>query len=123
MAKEEIDNHTMEQYLALTQGNQASGVVDRVSPGTADYWDLFKKPLFKGNQTNSGAGFQDTLNAEKAGEEVDLSAAGLSNTAVSPTHGDTSQFHDDPDMPRLEDIIYSNDEDVVGAEADFNNLE
>nr|GEV88986.1 hypothetical protein [Tanacetum cinerariifolium] len=26
-------------------------------------------------------------------------------------------------MPGLEDIIYSNDEDVVGAEADFNNLE
>nr|GFC83352.1 hypothetical protein [Tanacetum cinerariifolium] len=51
-----------------------------------------------------------------------FSAAGLSNTAVSPTHGDTSQFPDDPDMPRLEDIIYSNDEDVVGAEADFNNL-
>nr|GFC88670.1 putative ribonuclease H-like domain-containing protein [Tanacetum cinerariifolium] len=27
------------------------------------------------------------------------------------------------DMPELEDITYSNDEDVVAAEADFNNLE
>nr|GFB72526.1 hypothetical protein [Tanacetum cinerariifolium] len=26
-------------------------------------------------------------------------------------------------MPKLEDITYSDDEDVVGAEADFNNLE
>nr|GFA59741.1 copia protein [Tanacetum cinerariifolium] len=26
-------------------------------------------------------------------------------------------------MPELEDIIYSDDKDVVGAEADFNNLE
>nr|GFC38140.1 putative ribonuclease H-like domain-containing protein [Tanacetum cinerariifolium] len=36
---------------------------------------------------------------------------------------DASQLSDDLDMPGLEDIIYSDDEDVVGAEADFNNLE
>nr|GEW27639.1 putative ribonuclease H-like domain-containing protein [Tanacetum cinerariifolium] len=55
-------------------------------------------------------------------------AAGPSNTAVSPTYGETSdinasQLPDDLDMPVLEDIIYSDDENVVGAEADFNNLE
>nr|GFD22208.1 hypothetical protein [Tanacetum cinerariifolium] len=33
------------------------------------------------------------------------------------------QLPDDPDMPELEDITYSDDEDDVGAEADFNNLE
>nr|GFC48014.1 hypothetical protein [Tanacetum cinerariifolium] len=159
------------------------------------------------NQTSSGAGFQDTLDAEKAGEEVDLSymlflkpeskvilspsssaqskdqddktmkeatgkshvesvigyrdlntefqdcfenssnevptasttvptigqntlnstntfsVAGLLNTGVSPTYGDASQFLDDPDMPGVKDIIYSDDEDVVGVEANFNNLE
>nr|GFA49736.1 hypothetical protein [Tanacetum cinerariifolium] len=36
---------------------------------------------------------------------------------------DASQLLDDPDMPKLEDITYSDDEDDVGAEADFNNLE
>nr|GEW79151.1 retrovirus-related Pol polyprotein from transposon TNT 1-94 [Tanacetum cinerariifolium] len=57
-----------------------------------------------------------------------FSAAGPSNTTASPTHGkssfkDASKLPDDPDMPELEDITYSNDENVVGAEADFNNLE
>nr|GFA58251.1 hypothetical protein [Tanacetum cinerariifolium] len=57
-----------------------------------------------------------------------FSAAGPSNAAASPTYGkssfiDASQLHDDPDMPELEDITYSDDEDDVGAEADFNNLE
>nr|GEZ50709.1 putative ribonuclease H-like domain-containing protein [Tanacetum cinerariifolium] len=57
-----------------------------------------------------------------------FSAAGLSNDAVSLTYGkssfiDASQLPDDPDMQELEDIIYSADEDVVGAKADFNNLE
>nr|GEX19053.1 hypothetical protein [Tanacetum cinerariifolium] len=57
-----------------------------------------------------------------------FSAAGPSNAAVSPTHikssyMDTSQFTDDPNMPKLKDITYSNDEEDVGAEADFTNLE
>nr|GEY15615.1 hypothetical protein [Tanacetum cinerariifolium] len=57
-----------------------------------------------------------------------LSAAGPSNAAVSPTHRkssciDTSYYLDDPNMPKLEDITYSDDEDDVSEEADFNNLE
>nr|GFA85222.1 hypothetical protein [Tanacetum cinerariifolium] len=57
-----------------------------------------------------------------------FSAAGPSNDAVSPTHGkssyvDSSQLPDDPNMPELENITYSDDEDDVGAEADFTNLE
>nr|GEW20952.1 hypothetical protein [Tanacetum cinerariifolium] len=57
-----------------------------------------------------------------------FSAAGPSNTAVSPIHGkssyvDTSQYLDDLNMPALEDITYSDDEEDVGAEADFTNLE
>nr|GFA38523.1 hypothetical protein [Tanacetum cinerariifolium] len=61
---------------------------------------------------------QNSLNSTNT-----FSVAGPSNTTVSPTYKDASQFPDDPDMPGLEDIIYSDDEDVVGAEADFNNLE
>nr|GEX16680.1 retrovirus-related Pol polyprotein from transposon TNT 1-94 [Tanacetum cinerariifolium] len=57
-----------------------------------------------------------------------FSAAGPSNTVVSLTHEkslyvDTSQYPDDPNMPALEDITYSDDEKDVGAEADFTNLE
>nr|GEU70122.1 hypothetical protein [Tanacetum cinerariifolium] len=57
-----------------------------------------------------------------------FSAPGPSNATASPTYGkslfiDASQLPDDSDMPKLEDITYSDDEDNVGAEADFNNLE
>nr|GEV63219.1 putative ribonuclease H-like domain-containing protein [Tanacetum cinerariifolium] len=57
-----------------------------------------------------------------------FSVAGPSNTAVSLTHGkssymDTSQLPDDPNMPELEDITYSDDKEDIGAEADFTNLE
>nr|GFB58746.1 hypothetical protein [Tanacetum cinerariifolium] len=46
-----------------------------------------------------------------------FSVVGPSNTTVSPTYGDASQFPNDLDMSGLEDIIYSDDKDVVGAEA------
>nr|GEU70160.1 hypothetical protein [Tanacetum cinerariifolium] len=57
-----------------------------------------------------------------------FSAAGPSNIVVSPTHGkssymDPSQYPNDPNMLALEYITYSDDEEVVGAEADFTNLE
>nr|GEY83875.1 hypothetical protein [Tanacetum cinerariifolium] len=60
-----------------------------------------------------------------------FSAAGPSNNAVSlnfklggkSSYVDPSQYPDDPDMPALEDITYSDDEEDVGAEVDFSNLE
>nr|GEV29142.1 putative ribonuclease H-like domain-containing protein [Tanacetum cinerariifolium] len=56
-----------------------------------------------------------------------FSAAGTSNTNTSPTHGKpslkvASQLSDNSDMLEMEDIAYS-DHENVGAEVDFNNLE
>nr|GFA13266.1 hypothetical protein [Tanacetum cinerariifolium] len=60
-----------------------------------------------------------------------FSAAGPSNNTVSlnfklggkSSYVDPSQYPGDPDMPDLEDITYSDDEEDVGVEADFSNLE
>nr|GEV44543.1 ribonuclease H-like domain-containing protein [Tanacetum cinerariifolium] len=57
-----------------------------------------------------------------------FSAAGPLNATVCPTHGKSSyvdafQYPDDLNMPELEDITYSDDEEDVGAEDDFTNLE
>nr|GEY14768.1 ribonuclease H-like domain-containing protein [Tanacetum cinerariifolium] len=60
-----------------------------------------------------------------------VNAASPSDNTVSSTFViggkssfmDPSQYPDDLDMPTLEDIVYSDDEEDVGAEADFSNLE
>nr|GEV14318.1 hypothetical protein [Tanacetum cinerariifolium] len=60
-----------------------------------------------------------------------FSAVGPSNNVVSLNFDlggkysfvDPSQYFDDLDMPTLEDITYSNNEEDVGAKADFSNLE
>nr|GEY04813.1 hypothetical protein [Tanacetum cinerariifolium] len=96
---------------SINEVNAAGTLVPAVGQNSSDITNTF---------SDAGNTFSDVGNT--------FSAAGPSNAAASPTHGkssciDASQLPDDPDMPELEDITYSDDEDDVSAEADFNNLE
>nr|GEX59537.1 ribonuclease H-like domain-containing protein [Tanacetum cinerariifolium] len=89
------------------------------SAQTKKHDDKTKREV-KGKIPTVGQIFTDSTNT--------FSIAGPSNAVVSPTHGkssyvDSSQLPDDLNMPELEDITYSDDEEDVGAEADFTNLE
>nr|GFB43104.1 ribonuclease H-like domain, reverse transcriptase, RNA-dependent DNA polymerase [Tanacetum cinerariifolium] len=81
------------------------------------------------NELNAAGTIVSTIGQNSSNNtNTTFSVAGPSNAATSPTYGkssfiDASQLPDDPDMPKLEDITYSDDEDDVGTEADFNNLE
>nr|GEX12628.1 ribonuclease H-like domain-containing protein [Tanacetum cinerariifolium] len=80
------------------------------------------------NEVNVAGTIVPTIGQNSSNSTNPFSVAGPSNTTSSPTHRkssfiDASQLSDDPDMPKLEDITYSDDENDVGAEADFNNLE
>nr|GEU76551.1 hypothetical protein [Tanacetum cinerariifolium] len=83
------------------------------------------QPVVAGNQPNSSVGFQEHFNAVKEPE---------SEVHVSPSSSAKTKKHDDKtkreakervlsNMPALEDITYSDDEEDVGVEADFSNLE
>nr|GEW01678.1 ribonuclease H-like domain-containing protein [Tanacetum cinerariifolium] len=78
--------------------------------------------------TKEAKGKIPTVRQISTNNTTTFSAAGPYNTAVSLTlekssYVDTSQYHDDPNTPALEDITYSDDDEDVGAEADFTNLE
>nr|GEV21737.1 hypothetical protein [Tanacetum cinerariifolium] len=80
------------------------------------------------NEVNAAGTIVPTIGQNSPNNTNTFSVAGLSNVAASPTYGkssfiNASQLPNDPDMPELEDITYFDDEDDVGAEADFNNLE
>nr|GEX24249.1 hypothetical protein [Tanacetum cinerariifolium] len=108
------------------------------------------QPVVIGNQPNHNAGIQENLNTANSTNSVNaantpvtaigpnstnntnsFSISGPANIAVSPNfeiYGkssfvDPSQYLDDPNMADLEDITYSDDEEDVGAEVDFSNLE
>nr|GFD30054.1 hypothetical protein [Tanacetum cinerariifolium] len=80
------------------------------------------------NEVNAAGSIVPTVGKNSPNNSNTFSAAGPSNAAASPTYGkssfiDASQLPDDLDMPELEAITYSDDENNVGAEVDFNNLE
>nr|GEW51175.1 hypothetical protein [Tanacetum cinerariifolium] len=92
---------------------------------SAEFEDYSKDSI---NEVNTTGTLVPTVGQISPNSTNTFSVAGTSNAATSPTHRkssciDASQIPDDPEMPELEDITYSDDEDNVGAEADFNNLE
>nr|GEU36485.1 ribonuclease H-like domain, reverse transcriptase, RNA-dependent DNA polymerase [Tanacetum cinerariifolium] len=92
---------------------------------SAEFEDLFDNNI---NEINAAGSLVPAIGQIFTNSTNTFSDAGPSNTAVRPTHGkslyvDTSQYPDDPNMPELEDITYFDDEEEVGAEADFTNLE
>nr|GEV19937.1 hypothetical protein [Tanacetum cinerariifolium] len=92
---------------------------------SAKFEDLFDNNI---NEVNATSTLVPTIGQISPNSTNTFSDAGPSNAAASPTHRkssciDASLLPDDPDMPELEDITYSDDEDDVGAEADFKNLE
>ncbi|GJS86094.1 putative ribonuclease H-like domain-containing protein [Tanacetum coccineum] len=100
------------------------------------------KPVVAGNQSNGNEGTKACDNAESpdAGfkplreeEKIDTKDLGNENEAsgkdsevpkVNVVDPKTSiELPNDPNMPKLEDIVYSGDDEDVGAEADMNNLD
>nr|GEW87417.1 hypothetical protein [Tanacetum cinerariifolium] len=79
------------------------------------------------NDVNAAGSIVRTAGQNSSNSTNPFSAVGPSNTTASPTHGkssfkDASQLLDNPDMLEMEDITYS-DHENVGAEVDFNNFE
>nr|GEW90234.1 hypothetical protein [Tanacetum cinerariifolium] len=103
-----------------------------LSTGVRDLSDDFEEFFYKStngvNATNSPV---TTVGPNSTNNTNTFSAAGPSNNVVSlnfelgrkSSFVDPSQYPDDPDMPVLEDITYSDDEKDVCAKADFSNLE
>nr|GEV09543.1 putative ribonuclease H-like domain-containing protein [Tanacetum cinerariifolium] len=117
----EQDNKTKKEAKGKSSIESITGYRDL----NAEFEDCSKN---SSNKVNAASFIVPTVGQNSLNSTNTFSVAGPSNDDVSPTYGkssfiDASQLPDDKVMPELEDIIYSNDEDVVGAEADFNNLE
>nr|GEX22005.1 hypothetical protein [Tanacetum cinerariifolium]GEX38209.1 hypothetical protein [Tanacetum cinerariifolium] len=83
------------------------------------------------NRVNAVSAPVNTVGPNPTNSTNSFNTASPSVNVVSPNFGiarkssfiDPSKYLDDPDMPELEDIIYLDDEEDVGAEADLSNLE
>nr|GEX47059.1 putative ribonuclease H-like domain-containing protein [Tanacetum cinerariifolium] len=83
------------------------------------------------NGVNAASALVTAVKPNSTNSTNSFNVAGPSNSVVSlnfeiggkSSFEDPSKYPDDPTMPELEDITYSDDEESVGAEADFSNLE
>nr|GEY77775.1 uncharacterized mitochondrial protein AtMg00810-like [Tanacetum cinerariifolium] len=103
-----------------------------LSPGVRDLNDEFKEFFINStNEVNAASTPVTAVGQNSTNSTNSFNVAGPFDNAVSPTFEiggkysfvDTSQYPDDPNMPALEEIVYSHDEAVVVTEADFSNLE
>ncbi|GJV89846.1 retrovirus-related pol polyprotein from transposon TNT 1-94, partial [Tanacetum coccineum] len=92
-------------YIAFG-GNLKGGKITRKEGGDSS------KDSECGDQEN-----EDNVNSTNT---VNAASINKVNTVGSKT---SIELSDDPNMPELEDIVYSDDDEDVGAEADMNNLD
>ncbi|GJX60504.1 putative ribonuclease H-like domain-containing protein, partial [Tanacetum coccineum] len=117
-------------YKPVVAGNQSNG-----NAGTKACDDAFQRSSPNdGSKPSSDDGKKVDENLRKENEfndqekEDDVNNTNNVNAAstneVNAVGAKTSiELPDDPNMPHLEDIVYSDDDEDVGTEADMNNLD
>nr|GEX33160.1 hypothetical protein [Tanacetum cinerariifolium] len=122
-------------YKPVVAGNQSNGSAGKDSPGDG----------FKPSREEEKKDSEDLMNEDnevlstketRVNQEKDANINNINNiNTVSPTANATSikdntvvedivyRCADDPNMPNLEEIVYSDDDAGVGAEADITNLD
>ncbi|GJX15697.1 ribonuclease H-like domain-containing protein [Tanacetum coccineum] len=100
---------------SLSKGNEDSEVPSTKKPRINQEKDANVNSI---NNINAASDGNNTNNVNTV--SLTVNAAGLED---NPTHENIVYgCDDDPNMPNLEEIAYSDDDEYVGVEADMNNL-
>ncbi|GJS07473.1 retrovirus-related pol polyprotein from transposon TNT 1-94 [Tanacetum coccineum] len=105
-----VQNRSM-SYKLVVVGNQSNGNACTKACDDAEGGDSSKDGESYDQEKEDNVNNTNTVNAASTNE---VNVVGAKTNIKLP---------DDPNMPVLEDIIYSDDDEDVGAEADMNNLD
>ncbi|GJR29064.1 putative ribonuclease H-like domain-containing protein [Tanacetum coccineum] len=95
---------------------------DGFKPSRDDEKKITKEPRKEGDDSSKEDKSNDQEKDDNVNNTNNVNAA--STNEVNDVGGKSSiELPDDQDMPELEDIVYSDDNEDVGAEADMNNLD
>nr|GEV97907.1 hypothetical protein [Tanacetum cinerariifolium] len=109
----DIDTLTQSMnYQQVVAGNQPNSSAD----ADAAFADIE-------NESEVHVSLSSSDKPKKHDEKPKREAKGKSHVDLKSSFADPSQYPDNPNMHALEDITYSDDEEDVGAETDFSNLE
>ncbi|GKC62836.1 putative ribonuclease H-like domain-containing protein [Tanacetum coccineum] len=111
-------------YKPVIAGNQSYGNAGTKACDDAgdDEKKITKEPRKEGDYSSKEDKSNDQEKDDNVNNTNNVNAA--STNEVNDVGGKSSiELPDDQDMPELEDIVYSDDNEDVGAEADMNNLD
>ncbi|GJV98987.1 putative ribonuclease H-like domain-containing protein, partial [Tanacetum coccineum] len=105
----------------LSQSSKSSPD-DGFKPSGDDEKKITEEPGKEGGDSSKDSECSDQEKEDNVNSTNNVNAA--STNEVNVVGAKTSiELPDDPNMPELEDIVYSDDDEDVGAEADMNNLD
>ncbi|GJS24871.1 putative ribonuclease H-like domain-containing protein [Tanacetum coccineum] len=115
-------------YKPVIAGNQSNGNVGTKAcddagfkPSRDDEKNIIVEPRKEGDDSSKEDEGDDQEQDDNVNSTNNVNAA--STNEVNAGSGKNSiELPDDPDMPELKDIVYLDDDEDVGAEADINNL-
>nr|GFA84401.1 hypothetical protein [Tanacetum cinerariifolium]GFA85088.1 hypothetical protein [Tanacetum cinerariifolium] len=114
-----------------TRDDKGKSLVDSIT-GVRDLRDEFEEFSFNGtNRVNVVSEPVNAAGPNPTNSTNSFNTVSPSVNAVSPNFRiarqssfvDPSKYLDDPNIPEMEDIVYLDDEEDVGADADLSNLE
>ncbi|GJQ96116.1 putative ribonuclease H-like domain-containing protein [Tanacetum coccineum] len=129
-----------EPVVAGNQTNGNAGTKENIDAGSKDSPDARFKPL--GEEEKKDAKYPENEDSEvsntkepRVNQEQDANVNSTNNINTVSLTANTANIEDnagdenivygcidDPNMPNLEEIVYSDNDEEVGAEADMNNL-
>ncbi|GKB36322.1 putative ribonuclease H-like domain-containing protein, partial [Tanacetum coccineum] len=111
-------------YKPVVAGNQSNGNAGTKACNDAGDYEkkVTEEPGEEGGDSIKDSECSDQKKEDNVNNTNNVNAA--STNEVNAISGKSSiKFQEDPNMPALEDIVYSDDDEDVGAEADMNNLD
>ncbi|GJY38772.1 putative ribonuclease H-like domain-containing protein [Tanacetum coccineum] len=111
-------------YKPVVAGNQSNNNAGTKACDDAgdDEKKVTEEPGKEGGDSSKDGKSYDQEKEDNVNSTNTVNAASI--TEVNVVGAKTSiELLDDPNMPELEDIVYSDDDEDVGAEADMNNLD
>ncbi|GKA03779.1 ribonuclease H-like domain-containing protein, partial [Tanacetum coccineum] len=91
-------------------------------PSGDDEKKVTKEPGKEGGDSSKDSECSDQEKEDNVNSTNNVNAASTNKVNVVGRKS-SIELPDDPNMPELEDIVYSDDDEDVGAEADMNNLD
>ncbi|GKB71742.1 hypothetical protein Tco_0933154 [Tanacetum coccineum] len=116
-SQEKVESKLVQKHVMMKSSPDAG-----FKPSGDDEKKVTKEPRKEGGDSSKDGESYDQENEDNVNSTNTVNATSINEVNVVGVKT-SIKLLDDPNMPELEDIVYLDDDEDVGAEADMNNLD